>query len=36
MLRGLLDDIIAFLIVLYACVFFWICRLLGVDLEEDF
>lgn len=36
MLRNLLEDILAFLLVLYACLFFCGCRLFGVDLEEDF
>ena len=36
MLRDLLEDILAFLLVMYACLFFWLCGLFGIDLEEDF
>lgn len=39
-IRELVEDAVlcagCFLFVLYACAFFWICRLFGVDLGDDF
>ena len=29
-------NIAAFFLVLYACLVFWICRLAGIHIEEDF
>ena len=39
-LRSVLEDfrftICAVLLILYFCAFYWICRLFGIHLEDDF
>lgn len=40
MIREKLSDftsgVLILFLVLYACLFFWICRLFGIHMEDDF
>ncbi len=35
-LSDFMSGVLICFLVLYACLFFWICRLAGIHIEEDF